>query len=133
MTFFLKLIDKLELAPCKCLPKLPTRRRHVVAGEGSPVTGGDLKRQALAVDVRVALPILAPIPRHRLPPAVRSLNRHRVHIPCSADVRHQHQVEVRVPVDGKPYPALLHAGHPPEGDRDDSGSVLGDLQESRLG
>lgn len=152
----------LKLTASKSLPKLPITRHHVVACESSTVTGCDLKRQALAIKVRVALPILAPVPRHGLPPCFRPFDRHCMNISCSADVGDQHQVEVRVSINGESYPSFLHTRHPAKkkkkshtqfthqtknrvsvkerivtlpskSDRDDPSSVLCNLQESRLG
>ena len=50
-----------ELTALKCLSELPVSRRNIVGGESSAVAGGDLEGEALAVEVRVALPVLAPI------------------------------------------------------------------------
>lgn len=52
----------LELAPFESLTKLPITGRHVEARHGFTVTGGDLKREALAIEVGIALPVLAPVP-----------------------------------------------------------------------
>ena len=39
----------------------PTGGRHVVGDEGAAVAGGDDEGEALAVEIGVALPVLAPI------------------------------------------------------------------------
>jgi len=43
------------------LTELPIRWCHVEACDSSTVTGGDLKREALSIEVGVALPILPPV------------------------------------------------------------------------
>ena len=58
-----------ELTALEGLSELPVRRSHVIANDGPTIAGGDLEREALAVEVRVALPILAPVSRHCLPGA----------------------------------------------------------------
>lgn len=80
---------KLELPPFICLSELPTGRRNIIASEGSAIATCDLERQGLVVEVGVALPVLAPISRHRLPPRVRSLDRHRVNVPGPAHIGDQ--------------------------------------------
>lgn len=49
------------MTPGECLTKLPITRRDVVARDGSTVTGGDLEGEGLAIEVRVALPVLTPV------------------------------------------------------------------------
>jgi len=51
----------LELCPCKCLSKLPITRHNVVASGNPAITCCDLERQALTVEVVIALPILPPV------------------------------------------------------------------------
>lgn len=67
-------IDNLKLTLLEGLPKLPISRHHVVACHGSPVTGGDLKRKALAIKIGVTLPVLTPVSGHGLPPCLRTLD-----------------------------------------------------------
>lgn len=55
----------LELFPFECLTELPARRSHIVRCEGSSVAGGHLERERLSSKVDAALPILAPVSRHR--------------------------------------------------------------------
>lgn len=52
----------LKLTPFEGLTELPTSIRHVEACHSPTVTGGDLEGQALTVEVRVALPVLSPVP-----------------------------------------------------------------------
>jgi len=110
----------LKLLPFKCLTKCPVSRHNVVAGESSTITCGHLKREALTIQVRVALPILPPVSRHGLPPSLRPLDGHRMNITSSTDICHQNQVEVWVTIDGEPDPSFLHTGH----------SVLSQKQET---
>lgn len=63
-------IDLLELATAEGLAKGPIRRGNVVRNHRTAVTGGDREREALSDEVAVALPVLAPIPGHWLPPSV---------------------------------------------------------------
>lgn len=85
----------------------------MVGDDGLTVTGGDLKRKGLSVQVGVALPILAPIPTHLLPRHyLGTLNCHRMHVPGATHVRDKDQVEVRVAVDCEPYASPSHAGYP---------------------
>jgi hypothetical protein len=102
----------LELAAFVGLAELPAGRRDVVAGDGAAVAGGDLEGEALAVEERVALPVLAPVAGHGLPPGAGALDGDGPHVADAGHVGHQHQVEVGVAVDGEPDPALLHARHP---------------------
>lgn len=83
-----------ELGTLKGLTELPVARNDVVAGDGTAVAGGDLEREALSVQVIVALPVLSPISRHGLPFCIGSFDRHRLDIAGAADVGDQHQVEV---------------------------------------
>ncbi|BAS84419.1 Os03g0377201, partial [Oryza sativa Japonica Group] len=125
-----------ELASGEGLAERPSRRRDVVRHDGSAVAGGHRERQRLPVEQRAALPVLAPVPRHGLPPRLPSpagLHRHRVHVAGAAHVAHQHQVEVGVPVDGEPHPSLPPARHPAVGDGDDAGLEAGDAEEGGLG
>nr|GFB04492.1 hypothetical protein [Tanacetum cinerariifolium] len=73
-----------ELAAMKRLSKLPTSRRHVIASHDSSITGCYLEREALAVKIRVALPILTPVSRQCLPPSFGSFDRDTMNIPCPA-------------------------------------------------
>ena len=102
----------LELTSLECLAKLPISGCGVVASEGPSIAGGDLEGEALAVEVVVVLPVLAPVSRHGLPPWLWSLDWHGVDVPGAADVADQYQVEVRVTIDCEPYSSFLHTGHP---------------------
>ncbi|RWW59243.1 hypothetical protein BHE74_00033834 [Ensete ventricosum] len=132
MSALLITVRSLQLPSLEGLPELPPGGRDVVAGDRPPVAGGHLEGEALPVEVGVALPVLAPVARHGLPPGLGPLDRHRMHVAGPADVGDQHQVEVGVAVDGEPYASLLHAG-PAEGDGDDAGAEPSDLEEGGLG
>jgi hypothetical protein len=102
----------LELASFVGLSELPPGRRGVHAGDGAAVAGGDLEGEALAVEERVALPVLAPVAGHRLPPRPGALDGDGAHVAGAGNVGHQDEVEVGVAVDGEPDAALLHARDP---------------------
>jgi len=84
----------LKLPPCKCLSKLPIARHNVVASDSSAITCSDLEREALTVEVVIALPILPPVPRHSLPSSLRPFDGHRMYISSSTNICDQNQVEV---------------------------------------
>lgn len=100
------------MASLEGLAELPAGRHDIVAGESPSVAGGDLEGEALAVEVCIALPVLPPVLRHGLPPGLRPLHRHRMHVAGPTDIGDEHQVEVRVAIDGEPYPSLLGTGDP---------------------
>lgn len=54
------------------LAKGPSGRDDVVAYDGAAVARGDLEREALAVDVRVAWPVLAPVLKYGFPVGPRT-------------------------------------------------------------
>ena len=94
------------------MSKLPISWNHVVASDSPSITGGDLEWETLSIEVVIALPVLAPVPWHGLPPCVRPLDGHWLNISCASNVGDQYQVEVRVTIDGKPYSSFLHTGDP---------------------
>lgn len=51
-----------ELTTAIGLPKGPTSWSNVVGDHGTAVTCGDLEGEALAIEIGVALPVLAPVP-----------------------------------------------------------------------
>lgn len=77
-----------ELGAGICLTERPARPRNIVRHEAPAIARGDLERQALPVEVRVALPILAPISGHGLPCGSRSFDVNRVNIARPSHVRH---------------------------------------------
>lgn len=103
----------LKLISFERLSKLPSGWDNIVARNSSTVTGGDPEREGLAVEVRVTLPVLSPVPRHRDPVvAPGALDGHSNHLASSRNIRNQHQVEVGVPIYSEPYPAFLHTRNP---------------------
>jgi hypothetical protein len=96
----------------KRLTEPPAGRRDVGEGFGLAVAAGDLERQALAIEVRVGLPVDAPVPGHGHPPGARPLDGRRLDGPAAAHVGDEHQLEVVAPVDAEPHPAFLHTRHP---------------------
>ena len=89
--------------------KLPIGRDEIIGRESATIAKGDLKGEALTVEVVVALPVLAPISRHRLPSSSRPLYRHSVDVASAAHVRDQNKVEVGVTVNCEPHSTFLHA------------------------
>ncbi|RWW00912.1 hypothetical protein GW17_00036090 [Ensete ventricosum] len=67
----LELWKRSELAAQIRLPEAPVRWRDVHRGDGEAVAGGDAEREGLAVEVVAALPVLAPVAAHRLPPEIK--------------------------------------------------------------
>jgi len=106
------IIRSSELGALEGLAELPAGGDGVVAGGGAAVAGGDLERERLPVQVRVALPVLAPVPGHGLPPGPGAPDGDGPHVAGARHVGHQHQVEVGVAVDGEPDAALLVARNP---------------------
>lgn len=113
----------MKLGSGESLAEGPTSRRHVVRHDGASVTAGDLKREALTVEVGVALPVLAPVSGHGLPSGPGPLHGHSVDLPRPTHVSYQNQVEIRMTVDGEPYSSLSSTRHPPVRDGDDPGPV----------
>jgi len=56
-----------ELVAIESLAKGPTWRCNIVRDNGASLAGGNLKREALSIEVTVALPVLTPVSGHRLP------------------------------------------------------------------
>ena len=104
----------LELNSLERLSELPICRDNVVASHPPTITGADLDWKTLSIEVGIALPVLAPVPWHRLPRwrSLGPLDRHRMHVSGASYICYQHQVEVRVAVDGKPYSSFPHTCHP---------------------
>lgn len=57
-----------ELAAGVGLAEGPALGSNVVGHEAAAVAGDHPEREALAVEIGVALPVLAPVSRHHLPP-----------------------------------------------------------------
>lgn len=121
-----------KLFAAESLPEAPIRRGYVVGSDGLAVACSHLKRQVLPIKQGIALPILAPISRHRLPPCARSLHGDRVHIADASHIGNEHQVEVRVAIDGEVDAAFLRTRHSPVMDRDDAAPVDTNVFEGSL-
>ncbi|RZS19264.1 hypothetical protein BHM03_00051642 [Ensete ventricosum] len=132
-------MEELKLYSFEGLAELPIGGHDIVAGDGPAVAGGDLEGEALAIEIRVALPVLAPVPGHDLPPGPGALDGDRTHVAGARHVGDQDQVEVGVAIDGEPDPSFLRAWHPAKeasmdvSYRHDPSPVLSDLQKRRLG
>lgn len=50
-----------ELGPTEGLPEGPAGWGSIVGHDTATITGGDLKREGLAVEVGVGLPVLPPV------------------------------------------------------------------------
>lgn len=101
-----------ELSSGEGLAEGPSSGGHVVGHDAAPIARGDLEGKALPIQVVVALPVLAPVPGHGLPPGAGPLHGNGVDVPGAADVGDEDEVEVGVTVDGEPYPFPSPAGHP---------------------
>ncbi|RRT42883.1 hypothetical protein B296_00044776 [Ensete ventricosum] len=135
-------MEELKLYSFEGLAELPIGGHDIVAGDGPAVAGGDLEGEALAIEICVALPVLAPVPGHDLPPGPGALDGDRTHVAGARHVGDQDQVEVGVAIDGEPDPSFLRAWHPAKEAsmdvsypcyRHDPSPVLSDLQKRRLG
>jgi hypothetical protein len=88
--------------------EVPVGGRDVPHRDLAGVVELHLERQALGVEVGVALPVLAPVPAHRHPVRLGPLDRHLRHHAAASHVEHRHQLEVVPPAYGEPdAPALL--------------------------
>jgi hypothetical protein len=93
------------------LAKRPVRGSHIVGDHRSSVAGCDLERQDLTIKVRVALPVLSPVPGHGLPTCFRAFNRHSNSITSSTNIGYENKIEVRVAVDCEPDSTTLFASN----------------------
>lgn len=109
---YCSLFNSLELSSGERLPERPPCRRNIVRNNGAPVARGHLKRQALTAEVRVVLPILAPVSGHGLPLSSGPFDRNRLDVAGAPHVGDENQVEEGVAVDGEPYSALSVTSHP---------------------
>lgn len=57
-----KWVTLAELGPTEGLPEGPAGWGRIVGHNTATITGGDLKREGLAVEVGVGLPVLPPVP-----------------------------------------------------------------------
>ncbi|BAS71336.1 Os01g0249050, partial [Oryza sativa Japonica Group] len=112
--------------------ELPVRRSDVVRRDDAAVVGLHPERQRLAGEVRVALPVLPPVPAHRQPLRPGALHPRRRHGAAAGDVGDEHQLVVVVPGDAEPDAADAPARRPRVPDGDDAGAVHGDRLPRRL-
>lgn len=64
----------------------PAGGGNIVGDYSTTITRCDLKREALPVEIVVALPVLSPVSGHWLPTTPGTLDGHRMYIAGSADV-----------------------------------------------
>lgn len=105
-------LSQLILSSFKSLSKLPTSWNDVVRCNGPAITRSDTKGKALAIKIGIALPILSPISGHGFPPCLGPFNGNSMDISCAPNVCYQHQVEVGMTIDSKPYSSFLHTRYP---------------------
>jgi hypothetical protein len=101
-----------ELSPTEGLAEGPATGSGVVGDDRAAVARAYAEGEGLAVQERVALPVLAPVARHGLPPGALAFDSHRVDVAGAAYVGDEDEVEVGVAVDGEPDAALLVARNP---------------------
>lgn len=98
-----------ELATREGLAKGPACWSHIVGDHRAAITCGYFEGESLAIEIGVALPVLAPVPVHGLPPTPGPFDGHCMHIPSPSHVGDKHQVEVGVAIDGEPDSPFLPA------------------------
>ncbi|CAN6484527.1 unnamed protein product [Victoria cruziana] len=105
-------VVSVKLASAVGLAEGPVRRGDVVGDDRTAIAGDDLEGQSLAVEVAIALPVLAPVPGHGLPSGPRPFDVNCMDVTCSANVGYEHQIEVSMAVDGESDSTALPARHP---------------------
>lgn len=101
-----------ELFSFECLSVPPVGRGDVVGCESSALAVGYFKRQRLASEVGIALPVLAPVSGHGNPACSRPFHLDSRDKPVGARVCDENLVEVGAPCYGESDPALSFADHP---------------------
>jgi len=94
------------------LAKSPVGWSHVVGNHRSSITGCDLEREGLIIQIGVALPVLAPVPGHCLPIAFSPFYGDRDYITSSSHICYQHQIKVGVPINRESDATTLSASNP---------------------
>ena len=94
------------------LPKRPPSWGSIVGHNSSAVTGCDLEREGLAVEVAVGLPVLPPVSGHCLPAGSGPFDGNRVHVTGTTNVCDEDKVEVGVTVDCESDASPSPAGYP---------------------
>ena len=109
MFFFF--ISIAEIFSGEGLAELPIRWRHVPGGGSSFIAAFDSKRECLAHQHGVRLPVLTPVTAHAGPTGFGSFHAHLHDISRTRDVGDQNQVEVTESVDSESNSPLLSAGN----------------------
>lgn len=71
------------------LPEGPAGWGRIVGHDTATITGGDLKREGLAVEVGVGLPVLPPVPRHGLPTSPGPFDGHTMDVTGTTNVGYE--------------------------------------------
>lgn len=100
-----------EILSGEGLSELPISWSHVPGGGGSSITARHSKRELLAYQNGVGLPVLTPVTAHAQPTGVGSFHAHLHNIPCTRHVGDQNQVEITESVDSESNSTLLSAWH----------------------
>lgn len=101
-----------ELGTSEGLAKGPVRRGNIEGHHRATITGGDFEGEGLAIEIVVALPVLAPVSWQLHPPSSWTFDGHTVNITGTTDVCDEDQVEIGVAIDCKPYASPSPAGYP---------------------
>lgn len=120
----------LELCTTVGLPKGPTSWSNIVRDHSTAITGGNLEWEGLAIEVSVALPVLAPVSWHCLPTSSGPFDGHSMDITSTTNVCDQDKVKVRVAIDGEPYASLSTTGYPTKIKTQPEYMLLGNILQS---
>ncbi len=102
-----------ELSSFISLTKTPGSRCHIQGGYRVAITSSDKEGDGLSHKILVALPVLTPVSGHWDPVChVGSFHGDCTHISRATHIAHQHQIEVRIAIDGEPNPSTSCAIHP---------------------
>jgi hypothetical protein len=121
-----------ELSTSESLAERPVSWGSIEGHNGAAIAGGDLKWEALAVEIWVALPVLAPVSGHCLPASSGPFDGNRMNITSTTNVGDKDKVKVRVAIDGESDTSPSSAGYPSVSHGNDSSSVLSYVLEYRL-
>lgn len=94
------------------LAKGPACRGNIVGDYGAAIAGDYSEGEALAIEVGVALPVLAPVPWHRLPGSSWTLDGNSMDIAGAPHVGDEDKIEVGMAIDGEPDASWFSAGNP---------------------
>ncbi len=102
-----------ELSSFISLSKTPGSRCCIHGGYRVAITSSDKEGDGLSHKILVALPVLTPVSGHWDPVChVGSFHGDCTHISRATHIAHQHQIEVRIAIDGEPNPSTSCAIHP---------------------